>query len=71
MSPIIKKIKGTYLLITPTDDKDEEEEIELVVDKHSLEWDFATEINKFEFGDAIRPSAIEFDFKSKKITVQF
>lgn len=70
MAPVITAIRGTYTLITPTDDKDIEEEATLFIEKGS-DWKFECEINKFEFGDAISPSSIEFDFKDKKITIQF
>ena len=69
MFPIIKKITGYYNIITPTNDEDLEEKVEVNFDK---DYEFICELEKeYSFGTPIIPISLEIDLKSKKITIQF
>lgn len=70
MHPEIKRVNGTYNIITPNDDTDEKEEV--IFDTKLDKWEFDTSsISKIEFGYNIFPTDIEIDFKTKKININF
>ena len=65
----VNKISGHYTVYTPTDTKDEEEQVEFSV--KGTEWEIKSEMDEFRLGGGIAPSTIDIDLKTKKITVSF
>lgn len=65
----VRKVYGVYNLVTPTEDKDEEQEVEFASDK---DWELNSEYeSEFSMGSMFSPNAVEIDFKTKKITVKW
>ena len=71
MAPIIKHIKASYTLVTPTEGKDKEEENSFEANKDS-DWDIVCEFKSdYQFGYSIMPESVTVDYKDQKILVQF
>lgn len=67
ISPIIKKIVGSYTIIT-ADTNEEEFQFDSTKDKWEIETNMSSE---FDLGNSLYPDSIEVDFKNKQITVFF
>lgn len=73
IAPIIKKITGTYVVVTPTDDDDIEEEKEFLFDKENMkDWKVECEFNsEFKFGHPMIPDSIFVDAIHKEMSIGF
>lgn len=72
IAPLIHRVSGYYTVVTPSDDKDGEEDVEFNIGKDDEKWEMSSVFTgSFEFGSSMYPKDIEIDFKTKKITVNF
>ena len=72
MAPIIKKVTGTFLIVTPGEADDDEAETEFEYNGAQSDWQAICEFSvEYEFGNAIAPHSVLADYKDKKITIRF